>query len=69
MPTSVALERFVGPAIHVHGRGAVGIHEAAFDPSLVVPIHVHDVAVVSLVLSGVATSASRRGRASSRRRT
>jgi len=55
MPTSVALERFVGAAIHVHGRGAVGIHEAAFDPSLVVPVHVHDVAVVSLVLSGVAT--------------
>jgi AraC-type DNA-binding domain-containing proteins len=55
MPTSVALERFVGPAIHAHGRGAVGIHEGAFDPSQVIPVHVHDVAVVSLVLSGVAT--------------
>jgi len=55
MPTSVALERFVGPAIHVHGGGAVGIHEAAFAPSLAIPVHVHDVAVVSLVLSGLAT--------------
>lgn len=55
MPTSVELERFVGPAIHAHGRGEVGIHEAAFDATLVIPEHVHDVTVVSLMLSGIAT--------------
>jgi hypothetical protein len=55
MPTSVALGRFVGPAIHAHGRGQVGIHGGAFDTQLVIPVHVHDVTVVSLMSSGVAT--------------
>ena len=55
MTTSVPLERFVGPAIHEHGRGDVGIHEGTFDTGLVVPVHVHDVMVVSLMLSGIAT--------------
>jgi len=55
MAISVPLERFVGPAIHEHGRGDVGIHEGTFDAGLVVPIHVHDVMVVSLMLSGFAS--------------
>src|SRR5215213_2848813 len=55
MPTTVALERFVGPVIHAHGRGQVGVHEGVFDTKLVIPVHVHDVTVVSLMLSGVAT--------------
>ena len=55
MPTSVPLERFVGPAIHAHGRGDVAIHEGTFNAGLVLPIHVHDVMVVSLMLSGIAT--------------
>src|SRR4051812_18951074 len=55
MPASVPLEKFVGPAVHAHGRGEVAIHESAFDAQLVVPVHVHDVTVVSLMLSGVAS--------------
>jgi AraC family transcriptional regulator len=55
MPASVPLERFVGPAIHAHGHGEVGIHEGAFEAGLVVPTHVHDVTVVSLMLSGAAS--------------
>jgi quercetin dioxygenase-like cupin family protein len=51
----VQLERFVGPAIHAHGHGEVAIHEGVFDDRLAVPAHVHDEAVVSLMLSGVAT--------------
>jgi AraC family transcriptional regulator len=55
MATPVALEKFVGPAVHSHGRGDVGIHEGAFDRALVIPVHVHDVTVVSLMLSGAAS--------------
>jgi AraC family transcriptional regulator len=54
MPTPVALERFVGPPVHSHGRGEVAIHEGEFTPTLIVPAHMHDVAVVSLVLKGQA---------------
>ncbi|HYC51749.1 MAG TPA: AraC family transcriptional regulator [Gemmatimonadaceae bacterium] len=54
MPTPVSLERFVGPPIHSHGRGEISIHEGEFSPQLVVPPHMHDVVVVSLMLSGVA---------------
>jgi AraC family transcriptional regulator len=61
MPGSVPLERFVGPVIHAHGSGEVGIHEGTFDGGLVVPAHVHDVAVISLVLSGGATEQVERG--------
>jgi AraC family transcriptional regulator len=61
MPASVALERFVGPALHAHGRGQVEIHEGAFDPTLIIPVHVHDLTVVSLMLSGVATEQVEQG--------
>jgi AraC family transcriptional regulator len=54
MPTPVSLERFVGPPIHSHGRGEISIHEGEFSPQLVVPPHMHDAVVVSLMLSGVA---------------
>src|SRR4051812_40687910 len=54
MTTTVALEVFVGPAVHAHGRGEVTVHESAFSTDLVIPAHVHDQPVVSLMLSGVA---------------
>jgi AraC family transcriptional regulator len=54
MTTTVALEVFVGPAVHAHGRGEVTVHESEFTTALVIPAHVHDQPVVSLLLSGVA---------------
>jgi AraC-like DNA-binding protein len=54
MTTTVALEVFVGPAVHAHGRGELRIHESEFTTALVIPAHVHDQPVVSLLLSGVA---------------
>jgi AraC family transcriptional regulator len=54
MATTIALEVFVGPAIHAHGRGEVTVHESAFSADLIIPAHVHDQPVVSLMLSGVA---------------
>jgi AraC-like DNA-binding protein len=54
MTTTVSLEAFVGPAVHAHGRGEVTVHESEFTTSLVIPAHVHDQPVVSLLLSGVA---------------
>jgi AraC family transcriptional regulator len=52
MSSAVTLERYVGPALHVHGHGAVVIHEGSFAPGLVIPCHVHADHVVSLVLDG-----------------
>jgi len=54
MTATVALEVFVGPAVHAHGRGEVTVHESEFTTALVIPAHVHDQPVVSLLLSGVA---------------
>jgi AraC family transcriptional regulator len=54
MPAPVSLERFVGPPIHSAGRGEISIHEGEFSPQLIIPPHMHDVAVVSLMLSGQA---------------
>ncbi len=54
MITTVALEKFVGPAVHAHGRGDVTVHESPFAIDLIIPAHVHDQPVVSLMLSGVA---------------
>jgi AraC family transcriptional regulator len=52
MPSPVTLERYVGPALHVHARGAVVIHEGTFASGLVIPAHVHADPVISLVLDG-----------------
>jgi AraC family transcriptional regulator len=52
MPSPVTLERYVGPPLHVHGHGAVVIHEGSFAAGLVIPCHVHADPVVSLVLDG-----------------
>jgi AraC family transcriptional regulator len=54
MTATVALEVFVGPAVHAHGRGEVTVHESAFSTDLVIPAHVHDQPVVTLMLGGVA---------------
>ena len=54
MTTTVELEVFVGPAVHAHGRGELSVHESEFTTALVIPAHVHDQPVVSLLLSGVA---------------
>ena len=55
MTTAVPLDRFVGPAIHSHAGGGVAIHESAFLANSIVPVHVHDDPVISLVLHGEAT--------------
>jgi len=52
METTVALARFVGPAIHVHAPGDVAMHEGSFAAGMVLPCHVHDAPVISLVLEG-----------------
>jgi AraC family transcriptional regulator len=52
METAVALARFVGPAIYVHARGDVAMHEGSFAAGMVLPCHVHDAPVISLVLEG-----------------
>src|SRR5687768_3288707 len=52
MQTTVALARFVGPAIYVHAPGDVAMHEGTFASGMVLPCHVHDAPVVSLVLEG-----------------
>jgi AraC family transcriptional regulator len=48
----VTLERYVGPALYVHGPGDVIIHEGSFTAGLVIPCHVHADPVISLVLEG-----------------
>lgn len=54
--TPVSLERFVGPPLHSgQGGGGIVIHEGSFDPDLVIPVHVHDTPVVSLIVRGVAS--------------
>jgi AraC family transcriptional regulator len=52
MQPPVTLERYVGPALHVHARGAVVIHEGTFEAGAVIPLHVHADPVISLVLEG-----------------
>ena len=52
METTVALARFVGPAIHVHAPGDVTMYEGSFAGGMVLPCHVHDAQVISLVLEG-----------------
>ena len=48
----VTLDRFVGVPVHVHAPGAVAVHEAAFVAGGSIPTHVHEEAVLSLVLAG-----------------
>jgi len=56
MPTPVSLDRFVGPPLHAtKGGGGLAIHEGSFEASVDIPVHVHDVPVVSLILHGVAS--------------
>jgi AraC family transcriptional regulator len=54
MTKTVALEVFVGPAVHAHARGDVTVHESPFTTALVIPAHVHDQPVISLMLGGAA---------------
>lgn len=56
MPSPVSLERFVGPPLHAtKGGGGLAIHEGSFEAGVDIPVHVHDVPVISLVLRGVAS--------------
>lgn len=56
MPTPVSLERFVGPPLHAtKGGGGVAIHEGNFEAGGEIPVHLHDVPVISLILRGVAS--------------
>lgn len=52
MPAPVTLERYVGPALYVHGRGDVVVYEGTFVAGQVIPCHVHAEPVISLVLEG-----------------
>ena len=52
MPAPVTLERYVGPALYVHGQGDVIVHEGSFAAGMVIPCHVHAEPVISLVLEG-----------------
>ena len=49
---AVALAQFVGPAVFVHAQGDVAMHEGTFAAGQVLPCHVHDAPVISLVLDG-----------------
>jgi AraC family transcriptional regulator len=49
---AVALAQFVGPAVFVHAQGDVAMHEGTFAAGQVLPCHVHDAPVISLVLEG-----------------
>jgi AraC-like DNA-binding protein len=51
----ISLERFVGPALHSQGGGGIVVHEGTFDADQVIPPHVHDVPVISLILRGAGT--------------
>jgi AraC family transcriptional regulator len=56
MLTAVSLERFVGPPLHREGGGGgIVVHEGAFSPDLVIPVHVHDAPVISLIVRGIAS--------------
>ena len=56
MQTPVALERFVGPPLHApRGGGGVTVHEGSFEAGGEIPVHVHDAAVISLIVRGVAS--------------
>jgi AraC family transcriptional regulator len=52
MPAPVTLERYVGPALYVHGQGDVVVYEGSFVVGQVIPCHVHAEPVISLVLEG-----------------
>ena len=52
MRAPVTLERYVGPALYVHGQGDVIVHEGSFAAGMVIPCHVHAEPVISLVLEG-----------------
>jgi len=52
MPAPVTLERYVGPALYVHGQGEVIVYEGSFTAGQVIPCHVHAEPVISLVLEG-----------------
>ena len=54
MTKPVALGHFVGPAVHSHARGGVNVHESNLSTGLVVPPHVHDRSIISVILRGVA---------------
>ena len=49
---AIALAQFVGPAIFVHAHGDVAMHEGTFAAGQLLPCHVHDAPVISLVLEG-----------------
>ena len=49
---AVALAQFVGPAVFVHAHGDVAMHEGTFAAGQLLPCHVHDAPVISLVLEG-----------------
>ena len=49
---AVAHAQFVGPAMFVHAQGDVAMHEGTFATGQVLPCHVHDAPVISLVLEG-----------------
>jgi hypothetical protein len=56
MSAPVALERFVGPPLHAsRGGGGIAVHEGSFEAGGEIPVHVHDAAVVSLIVRGVAS--------------
>jgi AraC family transcriptional regulator len=56
MLTPVSLERFVGPPLHREGGGGgIVVHEGTFLPDLVIPVHVHDTSVISLIVRGIAS--------------
>src|SRR5690349_5615346 len=52
MSAPVTLERYVGPALYVHGHGDVTVYEGTFEAGLTIPLHVHAEPVISLVLAG-----------------
>ena len=58
----VTLDRFVGVPVHVHASGNVAFHEATFGAGAVIPAHVHQEAVVSLVLAGAGEDTTGRPR-------
>jgi len=55
MAAPVSLERFVGPPLHTQGGGGIVVHEGTFAADQVIPPHVHDVPVISLILRGAGT--------------
>src|SRR4029453_1999788 len=52
MPPPVTLERYVGPALYVHGQGDVTVYEGSFAAGMVIPCHVHAEPVIRLGTDG-----------------